>query len=185
MAHLTNYAVNRKAGARYHTPAAYDDAAASKWTLAAYRRLLRDRYGRAVDARIWGAVEDMVVKMFTAVAEETMTEAYWRYVPRSLRSQPRGALFQVFGLDVMLDKDLRPWLIEINSSPALATDSAVDIHVRGEWLPGDARQGGTLTNLTRRAPRSGQVARGVGHAQHYPHAGADGAIRELHEPPEG
>ena len=33
---------------------------------------------------------------------------------------------ELFGYDFMIDEDLRVWLIEVNSSPALAMDGAAD-----------------------------------------------------------
>ena len=39
--------------------------------------------------------------------------------------------FELFGLDFMLDKDLNPYLIEINTNPALFTDTKV----QKEMLP--------------------------------------------------
>ena len=39
--------------------------------------------------------------------------------------QRRGQQFELFGYDIMVDSDLRCWLIEINSSPAMDYSSAV------------------------------------------------------------
>lgn len=34
--------------------------------------------------------------------------------------------FQILGFDVMIDKNFKPWLIEVNQSPSFATDSPLD-----------------------------------------------------------
>lgn len=42
--------------------------------------------------------------------------------------------FQLFGFDVLLDAHCRPWLLEVNFSPSLNTDAAVDLAVKGRML---------------------------------------------------
>ena len=34
--------------------------------------------------------------------------------------------FQILGFDVMIDRNFKPWLIEVNASPSFATDSPLD-----------------------------------------------------------
>ena len=38
--------------------------------------------------------------------------------------------FQILGFDVLIDKNIKPWLIEVNHAPSLATDSAFDLSVK-------------------------------------------------------
>lgn len=42
--------------------------------------------------------------------------------------------FELFGFDIMIDQGLKPWLLEVNSSPALAMDGAADQKVKPEML---------------------------------------------------
>lgn len=46
------------------------------------------------------------------------------YVPN------KSSCFEVYGFDVMLDNCLKPWLLEVNTSPALNTPSPLDRHVK-------------------------------------------------------
>ena len=38
--------------------------------------------------------------------------------------------FQLLGFDVMLDQDLRPYLLEVNQMPSFATDSPLDLKIK-------------------------------------------------------
>jgi len=42
----------------------------------------------------------------------------------------RSSCFEVFGFDVMLDAELRAWLIEVNTTPALNADTPLDARVK-------------------------------------------------------
>lgn len=33
---------------------------------------------------------------------------------------PAGSSFEVFGVDMLVDTDYRPWLVEVNAVPSLA-----------------------------------------------------------------
>ena len=42
--------------------------------------------------------------------------------------------FEVFGFDVLIDSDLKPWLVEINLSPSLACESPIDMTIKSNLL---------------------------------------------------
>jgi len=61
-------------------------------------------------------------------------------------SSSSSSFFEVFGFDILLDKHLRAWLLEVNTCPALNADSALDHEVKtsyGGRSPG-AGGGGAL-----------------------------------------
>lgn len=43
---------------------------------------------------------------------------------------PTPSAFEVYGYDVLIDEDLRPWLIEVNASPSLAREAPLDARVK-------------------------------------------------------
>lgn len=46
----------------------------------------------------------------------------------------RTNCFEVLGFDILLDNNLRPWLLEINLSPSLNTDSPLDLKIKGSMI---------------------------------------------------
>lgn len=38
--------------------------------------------------------------------------------------------FELLGFDILIDQDLKPWLMEVNLSPSLATDSPLDLKIK-------------------------------------------------------
>ena len=42
--------------------------------------------------------------------------------------------FQILGFDIMIDRNFKPWLIEVNQSPSFATDSPLDHEVKKQVL---------------------------------------------------
>ena len=46
----------------------------------------------------------------------------------------RANCFEVFGFDILLDSDLKPWLVEVNLSPSLSPDSPLDMTIKTNLL---------------------------------------------------
>lgn len=42
----------------------------------------------------------------------------------------------MYGFDILIDQDLEPWLLEVNSSPSIATDSPLDFKLKSRALAG-------------------------------------------------
>ena len=42
--------------------------------------------------------------------------------------------FEVFGYDVLIDQESRPWLIEVNASPSMSRESGLDHRVKNQMI---------------------------------------------------
>ena len=68
---------------------------------------------------MWSRIYDLIIK--SLIAGE-------HHVIQGIKKSGihRNNCFEVFGYDVIIDSDLKPWLLEINLSPSLAVDSPLD-----------------------------------------------------------
>ena len=83
------------------------------------------------------AIHDLVVKTLIA-GESTVTRDVARDVGsramHDLDHLKRPVCYELFGFDVLLDADLKPWIIEVNVSPSVMSPSPLDRKVKGLLL---------------------------------------------------
>jgi hypothetical protein len=76
---------------------------------------------------IWARIDDLIIKSILSI-EHTVFSAMEMNVPY------RTNCFEVLGFDILIDDNLRPWLIEVNLSPSLNTDSPLDLKIKGSMI---------------------------------------------------
>ena len=53
------------------------------------------------------------------------------YLPEGLqKSASLSNCFELLGFDVLLDENLKPWLLEVNMSPSMNTDTPLDTEIK-------------------------------------------------------
>ena len=72
---------------------------------------------------IWDSIRDLVIKSIISV-EPMLANNLNR------ASRNRHLCFEVYGFDVILDHNLKPWLLEINVLPSLSSSSKLDKKVK-------------------------------------------------------
>ncbi|XP_031729863.1 tubulin monoglutamylase TTLL4 [Anarrhichthys ocellatus] len=122
--HLTNYSVNKK-NSEYQTNS--DDKACQghKWALKALWQYLGSKGVNTT--LIWEKIKDIVIK--TIIGSEP-------YVNSLLKMHVRApySCHELFGFDIMLDEKLKPWILEVNISPSLHSNTALDVAVKGQMI---------------------------------------------------
>eukprot|EP00117_Sycon_ciliatum_P041226 scpid16248/ scgid30201/ Tubulin polyglutamylase ttll6; Tubulin tyrosine ligase-like family member 6 len=131
--HLTNYAINK-----HSTNFVRDDDSGSKRRITTVDKWFENN-GYDIK-KIWGDIEDVIIK--TLISCHPIIKHNYRSCFPSLGMR-HSACFEVLGFDVMLDRKLKPWIIEVNLSPSFHTDAPLDKEVK-EGLLNDALQ---LINL--------------------------------------
>jgi len=53
------------------------------------------------------------------------------HISAGLKKMPhKKNCFELLGFDILLDSDMKPWLMEVNLSPSLATESPLDLKIK-------------------------------------------------------
>nr|CAH8847711.1 unnamed protein product [Trichobilharzia regenti] len=119
--HLTNYSINRL-NSEYISNSNEFAAKGHKWSLRALWTYLKSQ--GISPAPIWSSIKDVVVKTVIST-EAAFNTALNVYCNHSL------SVNEIFGFDIFLDEDLRPWLLEVNVSPSMHSDSPLDAKIKG------------------------------------------------------
>ena len=72
---------------------------------------LMSRYGQDRVSESFTLIQEMIIKCLQSVQKVMMNDKH---------------CFELYGFDVLFDKDLKPWLIEINSSPSMTGNTPSD-----------------------------------------------------------
>ncbi|EDV25531.1 uncharacterized protein TRIADDRAFT_23726, partial [Trichoplax adhaerens] len=110
--HLTNVAIQK-------TAPDYDSEKGCKWSLDSLRKYLTAKHG----------IESL----------ETLLQAITNIFIKSLQSVQRVIIndkhcFELYGFDILIDANLKPWLLEINASPSLTASSQSDYEMKVRLL---------------------------------------------------
>ena len=106
--HLTNVAVQK-------TGPGFDAGAGSKWLLRNYRLFLIGKYGHQATDRMFADVEELCVNTLLSVQKVMISDKH---------------CFEMYGYDILIDDQLKPWLIEVNASPSISADTIQDYDLK-------------------------------------------------------
>ncbi|XP_032234544.2 tubulin monoglutamylase TTLL4 isoform X2 [Nematostella vectensis] len=123
--HLTNYSVNKKNEGAYQSNADDSICQGHKWSLKSLWGYFK-RMG-INHAQVWDSVKDVIVKAI--IASDSFVNTL---IKQNVRH--RSCCHELFGCDVMLDENLKPWLLEVNISPSLHSNSQLDRNIKGQMI---------------------------------------------------
>ncbi|XP_071210434.1 pneumococcal serine-rich repeat protein-like isoform X3 [Salvelinus alpinus] len=122
--HLTNYSVNKK-NSDYQSNDSDKACQGHKWALKALWHYLGCKGVNTT--LIWEKIKDIVMK--TIIASDPYVNTLVKLHLRSPYS-----CHELFGFDIMLDENLKPWVLEVNISPSLHSNTALDVSIKGQMI---------------------------------------------------
>ena len=81
---------------------------------------------------VWERIYDSIIKSLVSV--EHHIQVAMKKISNVNNNTNRSNSFDLFGFDIILDADLKPWILEVNLSPSLAFDSPLDFHIKSNLL---------------------------------------------------
>ena len=122
--HLANYAINKCNSNFVQNSHAEGFGKGHKRSLKEIYNIM-DTRGHNVKV-IKKSIDDLIIKTLIS-GQPSLLHIYRSCQPEDLENQ---LCFQILGFDVMLDTELKPWLIEVNHAPSLATESVFDLNLK-------------------------------------------------------
>ncbi|KAK3593774.1 hypothetical protein CHS0354_014313 [Potamilus streckersoni] len=121
--HLTNYAINKNSEDFIR-----DDEAGSKRKISTICRYLQEK-GFDVD-KMWTDIDDVAIKTIIS-AHSVLKHNYRTCFPNHVKG---SACFEILGFDIIMDRKLRPHVLEVNHSPSFTTDSDLDREIKSALI---------------------------------------------------
>ena len=118
---LCNSSINKYHSDYVTGETAQEDDQGHKWSLSAFLKHLR---ANDINTKqLMHSIEDVIIKSIISV-EFSVNSACKMFVPH------RNNCFELYGFDILVDSNLKPWLLEVNMSPSLNTDSPIDMKIK-------------------------------------------------------
>ena len=110
--HLTNVAIQKQS-------TTYDRQIGGKWYFRELKTYLMGRYSEEQVNSMFDGIQNIIIKCFYAV--------------QSVIAKDRHC-FEMYGYDILIDENLKPWLIEINSNASLTASTERDAQTKIKML---------------------------------------------------
>ncbi|OAF66947.1 Tubulin polyglutamylase ttll-4 [Intoshia linei] len=122
--HLTNYSINKHSSS-YEPNSDENACIGHKWSLKSLWRYLENRNINTEEIK--KSIIDLIIKTIIA-SEPTM------YSMCQANVKCNHMVHELFGFDILIDENLCPWLLEVNISPSLHSNSELDVAIKGRMI---------------------------------------------------
>lgn len=106
--HLTNVAIQKKGDD-------YDADSGGKWDVRSLKLYLLSKYGADRVNTLFFGIQLICIRSLLSVQKVIINDKH---------------SFELYGYDILIDADLKPWLIEVNASPSLTANTPRDYQMK-------------------------------------------------------
>ncbi|RKO95620.1 tubulin-tyrosine ligase, partial [Caulochytrium protostelioides] len=106
--HATNVAIQK-------TAPNYDDSKGCKWLLRNFKMYVGTQQGTEAADKLFTAIEALVVRSLMSVQKVMINDRH---------------CFEIYGYDILIDAQLKPWLLEVNASPSISAENQFDYDLK-------------------------------------------------------
>lgn len=106
--HLTNVAIQK-------TAENYNNSHGGKWDLRSLKLYMMSKHGTNVTDKLFYDIQMTILRSLLCVQKIMISDKH---------------CFELYGYDIMIDDQLKPWLIEVNASPSLSANTAQDYQLK-------------------------------------------------------
>ena len=138
--HLTNYAINKNTGKFIFNKDADKEDYGHKRGLETLWNYIDKNEGEGKSNEIKRKIEDIIIKTICSI-QPSLAHLYKSCIADDIDG---SCCFEILGFDILLDKELNVWLLEVNHSPSLSTDTPLDWKIKGNLIADTL----TLLNMT-------------------------------------
>eukprot|EP00842_Homolaphlyctis_polyrhiza_P003895 jgi/Hompol1/4506/HPOL_003660-RA len=110
--HATNVAIQK-------TSPNYDGDKGCKWLLRNLKMYMISKHGNAQVDELFTEMEALVVRSLMSVQKVMINDKH---------------CFELYGYDILIDSNLKPWLLEVNASPSLTAETQFDYDLKYAML---------------------------------------------------
>ncbi|CAI2370392.1 unnamed protein product [Moneuplotes crassus] len=122
--HLTNYAINKNS-AKYESNTGLDST--NKGHKRSYKSILEHMRHKGEDVeKLQEDIEAGIIKTLCCI-QPSLAHAYRSCQPEDVEN---SMCFEILGFDILIDQKLKPWVIEINTSPSFHVDTPLDYTIK-------------------------------------------------------